>query len=181
MVVKANPYQLQLHGLARRRGGKTDRGYSQLLRAGLNYAFGGRRRGDPDRAGSHILQVFFEPVNVAGFIQKPVHHDERIVLVVADQPARRRRRTRDGRGRRIEQTFDFRERTVEAVQNAVEPNAHLHSERPASDVVGRYRRAAGITEIVRVILRLEHIENVRAESLRRLDYVRSSRIVLAVE
>ena len=70
----------------------------------------------------------------------------------------------------------FRERAVEAIENAVELDPHLERERPAGDVVRRNGRPAGIAKIVGMILRLEHVEHVRAERLRGLHDKRARRI-----
>ena len=57
-------------------------------------------------------------------------------------------------------------------------HTHLESEGPAGDIVRRIGRAAGIAKIVGVILRFEHVEHVRAESLGGLDDVGSGGIGL---
>ena len=44
--------------------------------------------------------------------------------------------------------------------SAVELHAHLVGERPAGHVVGRRRRRGAGREVVRVVLRLEHVEDV---------------------
>ena len=74
---------------------------------------------------------------------------------------------------------DLLERAVEPVEDAIELDAHLIGQRPAGVVVGAGRRPAGIRDVVRMILRLEHVEHVRAERLRRLHDVRAGRIGLA--
>ena len=58
------------------------------------------------------------------------------------------------------------------VENTVETNAQLNGQRPAGDVVGPIRGTSGIGEIVGMILRLEHIENMSPECLRGFDDVR---------
>ena len=68
------------------------------------------------------------------------------------------------------------ERPVEGLEDAVELHAHLEGERPAGAVVGRNRRAARVLEVVRMILRLEHVEHVRAKCLRRLHDERAGRV-----
>src|SRR5260370_5907181 len=82
-----------------------------------------------------------------------------------------------GRGRLLQSAY-FLERTIESVQDAIELHAHLKCQRVAGDIVGRNRRTTWITEIVGMILRLEHIENVRPEGLRGFHHPRSGRIVL---
>src|SRR5579883_2990686 len=71
------------------------------------------------------------------------------------------------------------ERAVEAIQNTIELDPHLKGQCIAGDVVWWNRRSAGISEIVRMILRLEHIQNVRPERLCRFHHPRSRRITFA--
>jgi hypothetical protein len=71
------------------------------------------------------------------------------------------------------------QRTAHVVEQAIELDAHLVSERPAGVVVGTPRNAA-LVHVVGVILRLEHVEHVRASGLRRLHDVRARGIGLAV-
>ena len=68
--------------------------------------------------------------------------------------------------------FTFVERTVKAIQNPVELDAHLIGEGPAGNVIGGNRRSARVSEIVGMVLRLEHIHHVGTERLRRLDHQR---------
>src|SRR5271166_4588389 len=79
------------------------------------------------------------------------------------------------------QTADFFKRSVEWIEDAVELHAHLIGERVAGNVVGRNRRAARITKIVGMILRLEHIEDMRTERLRCFHYPRTGRIMFACD
>ncbi len=90
---------------------------------------------------------------------------------VGSRPGRRRSRPpreetrgigqRRHRRRRRDERRQLLERAVEAVEDAVELHAHLERQRLAGRVVGRRRRAAGVGEVVRVVLRLEHVEHVR--------------------
>ena len=73
----------------------------------------------------------------------------------------------------------FGKRPVEAVENPVELDPHLQRQRPARDVIRRNRRASGITHVVGMILRLEHIEHVRAKRLGGLHDKGTGRIALA--
>ena len=68
---------------------------------------------------------------------------------------------------------------VELVEDAVETDAHLIGEGIAGDVIGRLGRAARIFGIVRMILRLEHVEDMGAIRLRRAHDIGSRRIGLA--
>ena len=58
-------------------------------------------------------------------------------------------------------------------------DAHLEGEGPAGGVVGPVGRAAGVGEVVGVVLRLEHVEDLRAEGLRGEDDVGAGGVVLA--
>src|SRR3954463_9728273 len=66
--------------------------------------------------------------------------------------------------------------SIETVQHSVELDAHLERERPAGAVIWRRRRRTGIPTVIGVILRLEHVEDVRTKGLRRLHDKRSGRI-----
>ena len=68
------------------------------------------------------------------------------------------------------------ERAVNRIQNSVEPDPHLQRERPARIVIRRGWRRTRIGEIVRMILRLEHVENLRAKRLRGLHDERTCRV-----
>ena len=94
---------------------------------------------------------------VAGWCRRAVHRAGR----------------RPGIGERLE-------RPVEGVQHAIELHAHLEGERPAGVVVGRHRRPARIRDVVGVLLRLEHVEHVRPERLRRLHHERPGGIAAAL-
>src|SRR5579863_8537295 len=83
------------------------------------------------------------------------------------------------RGRRFHDAVDLYKRAVKTVENAIELDAHLERKRPAGDVVRRGGRSAGIFEIVRMILGLEHVHHVRAEGLRGFHDVRAGRVMLS--
>ena len=105
---------------------------------------------------------------------------EGVVLLAGHHPARAARRN-GGRIRldAIRERIETLERAVEPVENAVVLDAHLHRQRPAGIVVRRCRRRAREREVVRVILRLEHVEHVRTERLRRLHHVRAGEVLLS--
>src|ERR1035438_2290750 len=111
---------------------------------------------------------FLEPVYFVAVLKQTIHQDERVVLLVIDQITGAAG-AKNRRGRRMLQTVYFFERTIESIQDAIELDAHLERQRVSGDIVGRNGRTAGITEIVGVILRFEHIENVGAKGLRSLD------------
>ena len=69
------------------------------------------------------------------------------------------------------EAFDLFERSFEPIQNSVELDAHLERQRPACVVIRRNRRAAGIREVVGMVLRLEHVHHVGPERLSRLHNV----------
>src|SRR5438067_7230228 len=58
------------------------------------------------------------------------------------------------------------EGAVERIEYSIELNSHLICECPSRDVIRRSRRPTGIWNVVRMILRLEHVEHVRSECLR---------------
>ena len=75
---------------------------------------------------------------------------------------------RHGSGRRRCESCDLLERALKRIEDAVELHAHLIGERPTGVVVRRDGRAAGIREVVGIVLRLEHVEPVGPERLRAL-------------
>ena len=99
-------------------------------------------------------------------LQQPVHGPERVVHRRVEEEAHGVLGVADpGGGRQLDRLLDLLERAVEAVENAVELHGHLERERPAGRCRRADRRAAGIGEIVGVVLRLEHVEHVGAERL----------------
>src|SRR6516164_1249770 len=68
---------------------------------------------------------------------------------------------------------------IEAVKDPIELYAHNVRQRPSRVVIGPGRRSARIRKIIRVVLGLEHIQDVRAISLIRLDYIRPGWVRLA--
>ncbi len=94
-----------------------------------------------------------------------VQCDERIVLPSVDLQVLWLRR--DGTWRRLHVPVrHLLERPGERLEDPVEPHAHLERERPAGVVIGRRRRRAGIRNHVRMVLPLEHVQDVRTERLR---------------
>src|SRR5438105_12872186 len=85
----------------------------------------------------------------------------------------------DPRGRRRHRTLDLLERTLEAIQDAVEFYCHLVGQRPTCNVVRRGGRRAGIGEIMGMILRLEEVQDVSTEWLPAPDDIRARRIFLS--
>ena len=123
---------------------------------------------------SALAQRRREPVDLVPRGVQPVDRRERVVRLMAEQEAVRPARVRDRprHGARVP-LRDLLERPVEALQDAVELDPHLDRQRPARVVVRRGRRRPRIEKIVRVVLRLEHVEDVRPEGLRGPHHVRA--------
>src|SRR5436305_15164039 len=68
----------------------------------------------------------------------------------------------------------------EWIENAIELNAHLISKSPSGIVVGRRGRSTRVWNVVRVILRLKHVQDVRPECLSSLNDERVGRVALAL-
>ena len=111
---------------------------------------------------------------------KPIHGPERVVELRAQEKADSVLGRRDA-GRRWwhDEVIDLLKRAVEAVEYPVELDGHLEGRGVACGVVRPDRGAAGIGEVVGVVLRLEHIEHVGAKRLRGLHDVRTLGIRLA--
>ncbi len=146
----------------------------------------GARGGNEEGAGRPRLVSALErrpqPVRLTVGLEHAVEHRHRVVLLVRHEEARGAGRVRERGGHRLRQLRSanlLHVRHVEAVENAVELHAHLVGERPTGVVVRATRRAAGIGEVVRVVLRLHHVEDLPARGLRRLDHERAGRIVLS--
>ena len=147
-----------------------------------------RLRGNVHRADRERLAVDgprrFQPVDLFVRLQQPVHGDEGVVHLVAEQIAGRLRlagRRRDLAWRDRHQVRHLLERAIEPLEDAVELDPHRVGDVVAGDVVRRARRAARIRDVVRVILRLEHVHHMGAERLRRLDDERSGGILLPAD
>src|SRR6266550_4465688 len=70
------------------------------------------------------------------------------------------------------------ERSVEWIEYPIELNSHLKAKSPARDVIGRSRRPTRIRNVVGMILRLEHVDDVRPERLRGFYDVGAGGIIL---
>src|SRR5215510_6431628 len=73
------------------------------------------------------------------------------------------------------------ERPVESIENSLEFDTHLQGKCPAGIIIRRDGRSSGVTEIVRMILWLEHIEDVRSKCLSSFHYIRTGWIVFSVD
>ena len=107
--------------------------------------------------------------------EQTIHRSERVVHGMTERISGYR--GRHAPFRRSGEAGHQGERSAERLQNPVELHSHLIGERPACVVVRRSRRAAGIRDVVRVVLRLEHVEDVRPKRLRRLHHVGACRVV----
>src|SRR5687768_7693577 len=96
--------------------------------------------------------------------ENPIDRRERIVDRVAQRVGWHPERNVSRRRRRVSRDWD--EGTAEWIEHAIELHAHLVGERPAGVVIGRSRRSPRIGNVVWMHLRLEHIDDVRAERLR---------------
>src|SRR6185503_1065239 len=146
---------------------------------------GGRVRGDVERAVAH--RAVEEPRDVFIRGEQAIDRREAVVHLMTEVVTGGRLRqpwTRGGvsqrAGRNLREVRQCHEWAVEAVENAIELDAHRVCERVTGRVVWRRWRPARVRDVVRMILRLEHVEDVRPESLRRLYDERVGRIALAV-
>ena len=149
---------------------------------GLGEHGAGRRPGRDEnhaRAIGALVAAVADERHLFTRLEQAVDRDERVVVLVVDDVAHRAGRVGHLAGRRLDDGGDGLEGAVHAVEHAVELQPHLVRQRPARHVVGRNGRATGELEVVGVILRLEHVEQVRAERLRRLEDVRPGRVLLA--
>src|SRR5439155_25795092 len=106
--------------------------------------------------------------------------DKRVVYLTAEQISAGARRLRDFARRRRHEIGNLLERTVgERIEDAIKLDTHRVRNVVAGPIVRRSWRSARIRDVVRMILRLEHVQQVRAERLRALHDVRTSRILLA--
>src|SRR5262245_57645181 len=85
---------------------------------------------------------------------------------------------RHGAGGCLGESLDSLEGSIESIEDPIKIDAHLKSQCPAGAVIGRDGWSAGILKIIRMILRFEHIENVRSKRLRGFHDVRIGRISL---
>ena len=169
----------------RARGTRGDRGEveAEIERGLVENRLRRRLGGDEDHAGAvgALVAAIADEERFFVRLQQPVDGDERVVVLVIDDVADSAWAggVGDLAGRGLDHVGNLLERTIERLEDAIELQAHLERERPAGAVVGRNRRTAGILEVVRVILRLEHVEQVRAERLRALEDVGAGGILLA--
>src|SRR6185503_16774279 len=77
-----------------------------------------------------------------------------------------------------DQPVDLFEWPIYRLQETVEDDSHLESQRPSCAVVRRRRWTTRIGNIVRVVLRFKHVEHVRSKGLGRLDDIWARRITL---
>uniref|UniRef100_A0A0N5A4K1 LigA n=1 Tax=Parastrongyloides trichosuri TaxID=131310 RepID=A0A0N5A4K1_PARTI len=134
---------------------------------------GAGRQGRATRAGFALL-----PVDGQTRRQQAVGQQIAVDRRMIDQPSGAAIAL-DLAGRRGHDIAHALGRRLEAVQDAVELHAHLHGQGVARGVIGQFGRAARILQVVRVVLRLEHVQNVRAIGLGRLHHIGTRRIGLS--
>ena len=174
---------MQATRICRRLRRHRDRGHA--LRRGER-AHHRRRRGrrrDVERAGRIGLSTFRERraqrEHIGLLLEGTIHGNESVVHRAAHEIPRGSRGPCDRARHRGRESLDRLERSIEPVEDAIERHAHLVGERVAGVVVWALRRPTRIREIIRMILRLEHVEYVRTERLVALHHVRSGGILLA--
>ena len=158
----------QLRGRASRRSRRRLEGHAEIGRGLLQNRQRRRLRGDVERAVTH--RPVPQPRDVFIGRDETVDDDEAVGRLVAEVVAHRRAALRGlhRASRCLREVGQRLERPVEAVEDAIELHAHLKRERVSGVVVRRRRRRARVRDVVRVILRLEHVHHVRTERLRRL-------------
>ena len=191
-VGHANPHGPQSEGLASGPlhrafesqagvlGKRLDKRRRRLGDSECRWAWGlktGQRRGRTARRRRRALQ----PIHGLASRQQPVHRDERVVGLVGPAEGPTRACGGNHPRRRLREPVDGLERAVDRVEHAVEPHAHLEGQRIAGHVVRANRRPARIREVVRIVLRLEAVHEVRAERLRGLHDEGARRIRPAAE
>ena len=121
-----------------------------------------------------------EAHDVLAGLQQVIERDERIVHAAARQESCRAacRCHRTG-GRGDIPRSQLLEWAGESVEDPIELHAHLERQCPTRVVVRWRGRRAGKGKDVRVHLRLEHVQHVRPEGLRRVHDVRAGGILLA--
>src|SRR4029077_16842142 len=115
---------------------------------------------------------------LAGF-EQPVESAERVVGACAKEETDRLIKITYLCRRWRQWAYDLLEWAVEAVEHAVELHAHLIGQRPAGNVIRRGWGGAGIRKIVRVVLRLEHVEHVGTKRLGTLHDIGAGPIMFA--
>ncbi|MNQ42812.1 hypothetical protein D3C85_565210 [compost metagenome] len=157
---------------------------TQVAHGGLDDRTGRVAGRDPQGAGGQGLatrmRLAFLPVDSNARLQQTVGQDVAVDRGVIDQPASAARAL-DLAGRRSHDVGDALGRSLEAVEDAVELDPHLQRQRIAGGVIGQGGRTARILQVVRVVLRLEHVQHVRAIGLGRLHHIGTCRIGLAAD
>ncbi len=132
---------------------------------------------DVERAASH--RPVRQPRDVFPGSQQPVDRDEAVVRLMREVVAGRRGRAGNPAGGRLCEVRQLFERTAEVFQDSIEAHSHLERERVARRIIRWRRRAARIRNVVRMILRLEHVHHMRPERLRGLHDIGVRRIRFA--
>src|SRR6266496_1000539 len=102
-------------------------------------------------------------VNLLTTREQPVDRCERIVRIAPYRIPRCRYWCVSRRSR--SESDKLFERPVEWIEYSIELNSHLKAKSPSRDVIRWSRRPTGIGNVVRMILRLEHVDDMRAACL----------------
>jgi hypothetical protein len=151
---------------------ETDADVSRHL---LNRGARGRLVRDIERPVTH--RAVEQPRHILAGGEQAVQRQEAVVGLVAEVVPRHRLRSLDfARGRLREASqLGQRQRRRQPIQNAIELDAHLERQRVSGVVVRPRWRRAGIRDVIRMILRLEHVHHVRTKCLRALHDQRARR------
>uniref|UniRef100_A0A0N4ZWA7 Twin arginine translocase protein A n=1 Tax=Parastrongyloides trichosuri TaxID=131310 RepID=A0A0N4ZWA7_PARTI len=128
--------------------------------------------------GAPDLGAVLQPFDAGPRLQQAVGQDEAVVDLVGDDKTRAPR-TDDRARRRVQQVVRPAEGAVKAVQHAIERHPHLIGQSVSGDVVRQLGRAAGVFGVVRMVLRLEHVQHVGPEGLGGLHHIGALRIALS--
>ena len=184
LIVQTDAHRLQLHRVSSRTCGGGVEAQASVGGRLLHDRRCGCFRWDEHRACRVPLAVGAErllhPVDLFVGFQEPVDGDERVVHLMAEEITAAAWRLRHVARRRRHEIRNLLERTVEGVEDAVEFDPHRIRDVVAGDVVGGAWRSARIRDVVRVVLRLEHVHEMGAERLRRLHDIGPGRILFAV-
>ena len=185
LIVEADALRVQLDGVGARTYRDTGKAHAEPLRGRLHDGSCRSRRGNVEGARRVGLAVDgerrLEPVHVGVGFEQPIDDGKGVVLAVAEDKARSASGAGDGASHGLGEPVDLLKGAIEAVQYTIELDAHLEGQCVAGVVVGALGRATGIGKVVGVVLRLEHIEDVRTEGLRRLDHIRTLGVALSLD
>ena len=177
VIPQPDPDRLQLERITLRLLGSGRKLHRCLLRHGGNHLRRLRLQRHIDRPRLQPVAAF-QPVHILARRKQTVDRLEAVVYLVAQQITRRTASIDFPLGHG-QKAVDLFKRPAEIIEHAVELNPHLIRQRPSGTVVRSNRRPTRKPEVVRIILRLKHVQQMRAEGLRRLEHNRTLRILLA--